>query len=75
MSFVGLGSVSDYCCHNLSCAVAVVKAEAEKLPAAASSGAAQPLAAAVAAEVAAGSGYSANGADGGAAASAVTKED
>jgi hypothetical protein len=76
MSFVGLGSVSDYCCHNLSCAVAVVKAEAEKLPAAASSGAAQPLAAAAAAEVVAGSsGCNANGADGGAAASAVTKED
>jgi hypothetical protein len=52
MGFVGLGSVSDYCVHNLGCAVAVIKAEADQLPAAAASGAAQP-AAAVAAEVAA----------------------
>jgi len=51
MGFVGLGSVSDYCVHNLPCPVLVVKAEADKLPAAAASGAAQP-AAAVAAEVA-----------------------
>ncbi len=53
MGFVGLGSVSDYCVHNMPCAVAVVKAEADKLPAASASGAAHP-AAAVAAEVAAG---------------------
>jgi hypothetical protein len=58
MSFVGLGSVSDYCVHNLSCPVLVVKAEADKLPPAAASGAAQP-AAAVAAEVASGGGAAA----------------
>ena len=63
MSFVGLGSVSDYCVHNLPCPVLVIKAEADKLPAAAASGAAQP-AAAVAAEVA-----------GAAAAAAPAKED
>lgn len=51
MGFVGLGSVSDYCVHNLQCPVLVVKAEADKLPAAAASGAAHP-AAEVAAEVA-----------------------
>lgn len=55
MSFVGLGSVSDYCVHNLPCPVLVVKAEADKLPAAAASGAAQP-AAAVAADMASGGG-------------------
>lgn len=52
MSFVGLGSVSDYTVHNLTCPVLVVKAEVEKLPAAAASGAAQQ-ADAVAAQVAA----------------------
>lgn len=31
MGFVGLGSVSDYCVHNLPCAVAVVKAEEQHL--------------------------------------------
>lgn len=48
MGFVGLGSVSDYCLHNLACAVAVIKAEADKLPAPAASGAAQSAAAAAA---------------------------
>jgi hypothetical protein len=72
MGFVGLGSVSDYCVHNLGCAVAVIKAEADQLPAAAASGAAQP-AAAVAAEVAA----AAEAAKGAAAeaAAAAAKED
>ncbi|KAF6251544.1 hypothetical protein COO60DRAFT_1704738 [Scenedesmus sp. NREL 46B-D3] len=42
MGFVGLGSVSDYCVHNLGCAVAVIKAEADQLPTAATGGEAQP---------------------------------
>lgn len=69
MSFVGLGSVSDYCVHNLPCPVMVVKAEADQLPAAAASGAAQP-AAAVAAQVAA-----AGGSGAAAAPAAAPKED
>jgi hypothetical protein len=67
MNFVGLGSVSDYCVHNLPCPVLVIKAEAEKLPAAAASGAAHPAAAAAAEVTAAGAG--------GAAAGAAAKED
>eukprot|EP00878_Enallax_costatus_P005041 GHUV01005301.1.p1 GENE.GHUV01005301.1~~GHUV01005301.1.p1 ORF type:complete len:255 (+),score=93.35 GHUV01005301.1:104-868(+) len=74
MGFVGLGSVSDYCVHNLSCAVAVIKAEADQLPAAAPSGAAQP-AAAVAAEVVAAGGDKGAPADGETAAAAAAKED
>jgi hypothetical protein len=76
MGFVGLGSVSDYCVHNLGCAVAVIKAEADQLPAAAASGAAQ-AADAVAAEVAAAA-IAAKGATAGAseaAAAAAAKED
>eukprot|EP00882_Tetradesmus_deserticola_P001213 GHRQ01001311.1.p1 GENE.GHRQ01001311.1~~GHRQ01001311.1.p1 ORF type:complete len:392 (+),score=155.98 GHRQ01001311.1:166-1341(+) len=72
MGFAGLGSVSDYCVHNLSCAVAVIKAEGDQLPAAAAAApAAQP-----AADVAAASG-AATAAPAGAAEAAATaaKED
>ncbi|KAF8068226.1 hypothetical protein HT031_001912 [Scenedesmus sp. PABB004] len=54
MGFVGLGSVSDYAVHNAACAVAVIKAESDRLPAPGAPSGAAEHAAAAAAEVAAG---------------------